>query len=116
MPRPRRPWFRFSLRTLFVLTTLVGCLVAAWAGRQAKWMNERDAKLRWLGSKAVVVQRGPAKWPVWLWRTHGVAKIQWCITGPYGAGDNLDEATVQKQRIELTKLFPEASVEFIHCW
>ena len=37
--KPRR-WFRYSLRTFFVLLTLLGGLLA-WAGVQVSWIKER---------------------------------------------------------------------------
>ena len=38
-PKPRR--FRFSLRTLFVVVTLVGC----WLGYQLNWIRQRHDML-----------------------------------------------------------------------
>lgn len=46
--RPRRTWFRFSLRSLFVLVTLVG----VWLGYQMSIVRERQALL------ASIVARG----------------------------------------------------------
>jgi len=37
---PRRRWFRYSLRTLFVLVTLMAVLLA-WIGVQLKWIHDR---------------------------------------------------------------------------
>jgi len=42
-PLPRR-WFRYSLRTLFVLVT-VFCI---WLGVQVKWIGDRHEALQWL--------------------------------------------------------------------
>ena len=36
-----RRWYRFSLRTAFILLTLV-CLVVAWAAYQLNWIRERQ--------------------------------------------------------------------------
>jgi len=36
-PRPNRRWFRFSLRTLLVATTII----AVWLGVQVKWIRDR---------------------------------------------------------------------------
>jgi hypothetical protein len=38
-PAPKRRWFRYSLRTLFVVVTAVCC----WLGWQAKMVNDRRA-------------------------------------------------------------------------
>jgi len=42
---PRRRWFRFSLRTLFVLVTLLG-VFSAWLTMQVKWITARHAALQ----------------------------------------------------------------------
>jgi hypothetical protein len=38
--KPKRRWFRFSLRTLFVLVT-IACLPMIWMAYQLKWIHER---------------------------------------------------------------------------
>jgi hypothetical protein len=38
--KPKRRWFRFSLRTLFVLVTVVG-VVAGWVAYQLNWIRQR---------------------------------------------------------------------------
>jgi hypothetical protein len=38
--RPKRRWFRFSLRTLFLLVTIVGVGVS-WVVHQLNWIRER---------------------------------------------------------------------------
>ena len=42
---PERRWFRFSLRTLFVVVTLFG-LLGAWIRSQQKWISDREAALK----------------------------------------------------------------------
>src|SRR5262245_31837199 len=41
----RRHWFRFSLRTLFVLTTFT-CLSVGWIINHAKWIEQRNEFIR----------------------------------------------------------------------
>jgi hypothetical protein len=41
---PSRRWFRFSLRTLFILVTVV----ALWLGYYANWMRQRGEARVWL--------------------------------------------------------------------
>jgi hypothetical protein len=36
-PLPKRRWFAFSLRTLFVVVTLVAC----WLGYELNWIRQR---------------------------------------------------------------------------
>jgi hypothetical protein len=38
--KPKRRWFRFSLRTLFVLVT-IACTGAGWVAYQLNWIRER---------------------------------------------------------------------------
>jgi hypothetical protein len=41
MTAPRRRWFAFSLRALFVVVTVFGC----WLGYQLNWIRERHEAL-----------------------------------------------------------------------
>jgi hypothetical protein len=38
--KPKHRWFRFSLRTMFVLMTII-CVGVAWVGYQLNWIRER---------------------------------------------------------------------------
>ena len=49
--KPRR-WFRFSLRTMFVLLTL-SCLTFGWTLMQLQWIRERDRALNELGKSDI---------------------------------------------------------------
>ena len=42
--------FRFSLRTLFVLLSLFGCVIG-WTCLQLKWMHDRHKAIYWLEGK-----------------------------------------------------------------
>jgi hypothetical protein len=44
---PRRRWFRFSLRTLFVVVTVLGASLG-WLVVQLKWIQDRHEALRWI--------------------------------------------------------------------
>lgn len=44
MTKPLSRWFRFSLRTFFVVLTLFG----VWFGLQVKWIQKRRDTLRWI--------------------------------------------------------------------
>ena len=41
--KPRRRWFTFSLRTLFVMVTVI----SIWLSVQVKWIRDRHAVLEW---------------------------------------------------------------------
>jgi hypothetical protein len=98
--------FRFSLRTLFVVVTILGL----WLFPQLKWILERHSALGWIGTQAVywhdvpVSQRAhfgtPAPWPIRMLGEAGVDQLSVVV--------EKDEVAV-KQR-ELERLFPEADV------
>lgn len=48
---PRRRWFRFGLRTLFVLLTVLG----VWVGVQMNWLRERREARAWIEKNGGVV-------------------------------------------------------------
>ena len=116
--KPRR-WFRFSLRTFFVLLTLFG----VWLGVQVKWIRDRHEALEWLwqngiygandGQKLTVVGAGvikashlglPTKAP-WSLRPFFEPGVS-AITVVETPDENADNLKVQ----ELSGLFPEAQV------
>ena len=45
--KPKRRWFRFSLRTLFVLVTIIG-IAAGWVTYQLNWIRERHSAGKWV--------------------------------------------------------------------
>jgi hypothetical protein len=60
-PKPRRRWFRFSLRTMLVLVTLL-CLYLGWA------MNWKRQRREWLERSDVasfnIGKNAHAPWPL----------------------------------------------------
>ena len=40
IPQPRRPWYQFSLRTMFVLVVVVS-IPLAWVGYSLNWIRQR---------------------------------------------------------------------------
>jgi hypothetical protein len=119
-PRPDR-WFRFSLRTLFVLVTVLGVFLG-WLGVQVKWIRDRrEARAcseEW--ANAYVVRIGPhtstalasyfqpstawnyrpAPWSLRLFGEPGV----YSIDVPSWVDDRDEEVRRMK------RLFPEAEV------
>jgi hypothetical protein len=63
IPTPKRRWFRFSLRTLFVVVTVIAC----WMGYQLNWIRQRH---EFVGQRLAPV--GHSLYPR-LVRTDGVA-------------------------------------------
>ena len=62
---PRRRWFRFSLKTLFVVLTLFG----VWLGVQVNWIRQRREARQWIkdhgGLIEVDTEHNPIGAPLW---------------------------------------------------
>jgi hypothetical protein len=41
-----RRWFQFSLRTVFILMTILGI----WLGIQVKWLRDRQEARKWIAA------------------------------------------------------------------
>ena len=101
---PRRRWFRYSLRTLFVVVT-VFCV---WLGVQVKWIHDRHAFLRrypyFLDLPAYntqYIEITPREAVPWSLRILGEQEVDMLL------GGELSEA--EQRRIR--QLFPEAYIE-----
>jgi len=106
---PRRRWFRFSLRTLFVLVAVLG-LSLVWLGMQLKWIRERSEARQWIDQHTSrMLHFGDCKenerpFPIGL-RLLGEREVReiW-----------LAESTMSNDDLEhvkrIAKLFPEARV------
>jgi hypothetical protein len=118
-PAPKRRWFRYSLRMLFVLVTVVCC----WLGYELNWIRQRHA---FLAKQRVVFEQTPTlgfpgtSEPVQgatrapdllsLFGESGVSVLllQIFVENYDGAdSDRYDEVRLAKQ------LFPEAQVSWL---
>ena len=115
--KPKRRWFRFSLRTLFVLVTLVG----VWLGLEIQQIRQRANMLKWLDERppvdAVFVTPGydatQNEFNRWRYLIDD-AYLSWFRRF---LGDHFittvvypDEATADELR-HVKRMFPEASFE-----
>jgi len=90
---PRRHWYQFSLRTMFVVITLVS-IPLAWVGYSLNWIPQREeARRRYQGMVGGKIQ-APAG--LWLFGETAYDSFEW--RGP-------PESVEQAQR-----LFPEATL------
>lgn len=108
-PAPKRRWFRWSLRTLFVVVTLVCC----WLGYAIPWIKQRHAFLAQPGinidnindSPPATLNRWGNNWPVfapgglWLLGEHGFVSV-WLPPNFW----------TPEREAEAARLFPEAVV------
>ena len=107
--KPRRRWFRFSLRTFFVLVTVFG----VWLSMQVNWIRQRHEALQladknggyyWESSPFRDDDlRGtfnPAPWSI---RLLGEPGILYVAIGP--------AKTSRYTKREMQALFPEAEIE-----
>jgi len=71
-PLPPRRWFRFSLRTMFVVVTVF----AVWLGYQVNWIRERKKlRVEWEESGGWIVA-GQAPWQIRILGAGGVEQFQ----------------------------------------
>ena len=104
--KPRR-WFRFSLRTIFVLIAFFG-IALAWVHAQFQWIAERQQAREWLKSNEFLVITNcgpmPGPWSIRLFGERGAAEIvaadDYAKAGPYSED-------------KMKRLFPEARVRYV---
>ena len=112
-PRPERwpqHWFRFSLRTLFVMVTLF----CVWLGVQVKWIRDRrEAAKDRPGSYVDCISVGPAAaTPPWSLRLLGAPGYGWVYVH---VADETHLSEDDKRREQRARsLFPEAEIVVVH--
>jgi hypothetical protein len=89
--KPRRRWFRFSLRTVLVLVTLV-CIYLTWA---MNWKRQREEFLKSEAVLGFADTDYPA--PIWIRIAGATGRESINLTTP-------DDLTLK----EASRLFPEA--------
>jgi hypothetical protein len=98
--RTSRSWFRFSLRTLFVLVTVL----CVWLGWHVKWINDRHQALIEFADWSKTPNVGePLRNAPWSLRLLGEEPIQWMALEP-------DSGKKEADRKRLQGLFPEAEI------
>jgi hypothetical protein len=111
-PPTRRRWFRFSLRTLFVVVTAV----AVWLAYYIHWMDERRDARAWIDAQYVGGSIGFYKEPrpglPWMLRILGEKpeKLILMQHGPSTRDDKQAPPEYERLLQRVTSLFPEAQV------
>jgi len=97
-PKPRRRWFRFSLRTMLVLVA-VAAIPLAWMGYHLIWIMQRHQYLE----DARIVAKSKAgdskRLPIGLW-----------LMGEHGIHSLVLLEISEDERSRIAALFPESSV------
>jgi hypothetical protein len=117
MTAPRRRWFRFTLRTLFVVVTLAA-IAASWVAYQINWIRARHTFLEIAAAEPRSMQTNiamaldarlgrpdlspPAPWSLRIFREPAVALI--VVRDEFTASEWVEKAR---------GLFPEARVCFL---
>ena len=85
---PQRRWFRFSLRTMFLVVAIVG-LLAWWIRRNVEQVRQRELLLEWASANYVrhgnIKQPEPHFHPIPLpitWRLLGAKRVDVFIIDP----------------------------------
>ena len=117
MAKPR--WFRFSLRTLFVVVTIFG----VWLGWQLKWIRERREFLAAEAAMFVAHKLGYTSafsaeyvsyrppWPLGFFGETGYPHVGLYVDGP--DRDNLTAEDRMKVD-QAQRLFPESKIGLYH--
>jgi hypothetical protein len=104
--RPRRRWLRFSLRTLFLLVTLV----AVWLGWSLNWIRQRQYVVAHSSVETTSWETGePVNAPglLWLFGEPGYYDVR-VLFGPDDPRDNTPAEVAFATGFK--DLFPEAQV------
>jgi hypothetical protein len=99
---PKRRWFRFSLRTLFVVVT-VAALFLGWIGVSLKQARQRTDVLQSLEVSGARITRIPAKSSPFMLRTFGATYVGEILL----PSDTFSVSDVNRARA----IFPEAKIE-----
>jgi hypothetical protein len=117
---PNRRWFRFSLRTLFVLVTAAAC----WFGYQLNWIRQRhqfmaqatadEASRRhsqWetFGYTMSPIEGNLAPWLLRLLGEKGVSRFTVRVSAPVPDKFNEDDCA---RILKSQRLFPEAKIVY----
>lgn len=106
-PAPKRRWFRFSLRTFFVVVTIL----AVWLGYQINWIRQRrDVRASTTISIPILcfVTEEASDAPPW--------PLAWFGEKSGGPEWVLPATTSDEELARVQKLFPETLVTRLHDW
>jgi hypothetical protein len=124
---PRRRWFRFSLRTMFVVVTLVGC----WLGYELHWLRQRrafiahetairDAQKEWWSTIALTAAPGKSPpWApggLWLFGEPGYSFVYFISDSGTPPESRTLTANDRDRLATARRLFPEATVGVTALW
>jgi len=102
---PRRRWFRYRLRTLFVAVLLLA-IPLGWIAVQLKWIHDRRERLEWIKDGRAYYIYAPDEPSISFWRRWmGDRNIEQLML--------VQEQVSQAELEEIRSLFPEAEIEVV---
>ncbi len=101
---PRRPRFRFSLRTLLVVVTLLGAALG-WAGWQWRIVQERVAAATWIAENDGQFGEYTGEPLPWIRRILG--------DQPFAYEIILADEPTEARKEELRRIFPECKIGWL---
>jgi hypothetical protein len=107
--KPKRRWFRFSLRTLFVLMTII----CVWFGYSFNWIGQRHDYLKSHPNVhvALLPNEPLVAAPAMLWLLGEESQTRLQVESPGFAADPFLQVTPTPEAAELRSLFPEAWID-----
>jgi hypothetical protein len=122
-PAPKRRWFSFSLRTLFVVVT-VAAASCCWVSAQLNWIKERSEARKWITEHGLwgynrwaVPQSAPLRPKLierapWSIRFFG----EWAVEEIYLDPGLIPPKEMHNRANEMVRLFPEATIITNRTW
>ena len=102
---PRRRWFRYSLRTFFVVLTIFG----VWLGAQVKWIRDRHEAANWKQdngeNRVILYPAATAPWSIRIFGEPGYADAYFVVHDV-----SQQSADEERSRSQVEAIFPEATV------
>ena len=110
--QPKRRWFSFSLRTMFVATTLVAC----WLGWQVKIVRDRKEMRQWIVANSGTTHHEDEPFLGVRFDTietlRPISRIRQLLGDEEVTCIALPPTSTRSEQEQIRKLFPESKIYF----